>query len=251
MMEFLHAIFSMPTAIFSVLLILAGIYWLTVILGFMDLGIFDGFFEGLFGAAEGAVEEAGAAVEGAVEGAAEAVGEAVAESAGEAAGEAAGEHHGCLAQLGLGMVPCSISSTVMILFAWIFSYGGMALAGKVGAGGGIGLVAGVGLVSVALGVGATAAVMRPLGKLFSGEASTTRRDLVGRLCTVTTQGVDDKFGQAEVTDQSAAILVQVRCLDANALIRGSQALICDYDRTNEIFYVVPVDDVAQLTEGGD
>ncbi len=235
MIEFLQAAFlTMPTAIFSVLLILVILYWLTVIFGALDLELFDGLFEAADGLAEGAVE-------GAMEG--------LAESA-----DAVVERPGCLSQMGFGEVPYSISGSLIILFAWIFSYGGMALAGKIAAValGGIALILGVALVAVVLAVGATAVALRPISKLVVGEASTVRQDLVGRVCTVTTQSVDEKFGQAEVTDRGAAILIQVRSIEVNVLARGSKALVFEYDRAKEVFLVMPADEApAELEQESD
>lgn len=231
MIEFLQAAFSMPTAIFSVLLILVILYWLTVIFGALDLELFDGLFEAADGLAEGAVE-------GAVEGVAEGTADALV------------EHPGCLSQLGFAGVPCSISGSLLILFAWIFSFGGMALVGKIAVVG-IALIfaiVGVGLVAVALAVGATAVVLRPLRKLIVGEESTVRQDLVGRVCTLTTQSVDEGFGQAEVSDRGAAILIQVRATEPNILTRGSKALIFDYDRAQEVFHVTPADEALTQIE---
>ncbi|MCP4655523.1 MAG: glycine zipper family protein [bacterium] len=239
MIEFLQAAFlTMPTAIFSVLLILVILYWLTVIFGALDLELFDGLFEAADGLAEGAVE---GAMEGAMEGLAETA-------------DAVTERPGCLSQLGFGEVPYSISGSLIIFFAWVFSYGGMALAGKIAAValGGIALILGVALIAVVLAVGATAVALRPISKLVVGEASTVRQDLVGRVCTVTTQSVDEKFGQAEVSDRGAAILIQVRSIEVNVLTRGSKALIFQYDRANEVFQVMPADEVpAELEQESD
>jgi len=235
MIEFLQAAFSMPTTIFSVLLILVILYWLTVIFGALDLEIFDGLFEAADGLAEGAIE-------GAVEGVAEGTADALV------------ERPGCLSQLGFGEVPYSISGSLLILFAWIFSYGGMALVGKIAVVGValIFAIVGVGLIAVVLAVGATAVALRPLSKLVVGEASTVRQDLVGRICTVTTQRVDEGFGQAEVSDRGAAILIQVRAIEANVLTRGSKALIFDYDRAKEVFLVTPAAEaLAELKQESD
>ena len=225
MNEFLAAAFTMPTTIFSWLMILVALYWVTVLAGMMDLGILDGvfdLFDGLFGgAAEGLAE-------GATEGLAESV----------------GEHHGCL---GLSGVPFSIIGSSVVMFGWGFSYfGTKLLAGLLG---GVAALVGLGLGATVLATACTAVVLRPVRKMFRIAPVTGRRDLVGRICVVTTLRVDDKFGQAEVDDEGAAILIQARCAQANSFSRGSKALVFKYDAAKEVFYIAPLsEDMAELSE---
>ncbi len=225
MNEFLAAAFTMPTTIFSVLMILVAVYWVTVIAGLMDLGILDGIFDLFDGLFEGATE-------GLAEGAAEGLGEAV------------GEHHGCL---GLAGIPFSIVGSSVVTFAWGFSYFGMKLfAGLLG--GAIALV-GLGVGAMVLAVGSTAIALRPMRKMFRIAPVTGRRDLVGRICTITTLRVDDKFGQAEVDDGGVPILIQARSSRPNSFSRGSRALVFKYDAEKEVFYISPLsEDMAELTE---
>ncbi len=230
MSEFLDAAFTMPTTIFSVLLILATAYWATVMFGLLDLGILDGLFEMI----EGLFEGSAGGIEGAAEGLAEGL------------GEGAGEHGGCL---GLAGVPLSIIGTAVAGFGWLFSYAGLSFFPAL-ATGTVALV-GVGAGASVLAMGVTAVALRPLRKLFRFAPVTGRRDLVEKICTVTTLRVDEKFGQAEVRDEGSAILVQARCLHTNDLTRGSKALIFEYDPKYEVFYVLPVDDeLAELSVAG-
>lgn len=221
MNEFLTAAFTLPTAVFSVLLILVVAYWLTVILGWLDLGILDGLFDLFDGAAD-------AAIDGAVEG----------------LGEGAGDHHGCL---GLAGVPVSIIGSSVVVFAWGFSFFGLKLLPSLLAG--TAAVVGLGAGALALAMAATAVALRPMKRIFRIAPVTGRRDLVGRICVVTTLRVDDKFGQAEVGDGGAAILIQARSAQPNDFTRGSRALVFKYDAEREVFDIAPLsEDMAQLTE---
>ena len=249
MEQLLAAAFTMPTAIFSVLLILAFLYWLLVVFGLFDLGIFEGLFEGsvegaVEGMAEGMVE---GVAEGVAEGLAEGVAEGLAEGAAEGVAEGAADgasdavlagRPGCLGLLAIGEVPISISGTVLLICAWLFSYGGMALLGKVAIGGALAATA-VGIVAVVLAVGATSVATKPLKKVFRMAPVTTRRDLIKRVCKLTTLRVDEKFGQAEVDDNGTTLLVQVRCRRENAMTRGDRAIIYEYDAANEVFWIAP------------
>ncbi len=111
MSELPGAAFTMPTTVFSVLLVLVALYWLTVLFGLLDLEIFDGLFdaaEGLFG---GAAEGVEGAVEGLAEGLAEGAAEGLAEGVADGVVEEAGERNGCL---GLSGVPMTIIGSAFI-----------------------------------------------------------------------------------------------------------------------------------------
>ncbi len=245
MTELLNAAFTLPTAIWTVLLIPVALYWLTFLFGVLDLDILDGLFEsfeaveGIDGALEGAVE---GTVEGALEGAVDGAVEGAAEGAAEGVADA-GEGRGCLAVLGLTGVPVAISGTILVVFAWLLSYGGMELVAAVPdlAAAGALAATGVGVAAAGLALGGTSVAIRPLRKLFRLAPVTRRLDLVGRACRVKTLRIDGRFGQAAVEDNGAAILIQARCRKANELSRGDRALIYEYDARAEVFWVVPLD----------
>ncbi len=252
MSEFLATAFSMPTAIFSVLLGLVILYWLLFIFGLFDLGIFDGLFEGavegtIEGVAEGAVEGvaeglAEGVAEGLAEGAAEGVAEGLAEGAADGMADGAADslaHPGCFGLLAVGEVPVTISGTILIASAWLFSYGGTELLAKVAAGGAL-AATGLALAAFALAFGVTALATRPLRRLFRLAPVTVSRDLVKRICRLTTLRVDEKFGQAEVDDDGAGLLIQVRCLRANDMTRGDRAIIYEYDAARGVFLIAPL-----------
>jgi hypothetical protein len=137
----------------------------------------------------------------------------------------------------------AIAGSLLVTFGWIFSYFGMELAADLPALAARGaLVAtGVGLAAFGLAVGVSTIAVRPIRKLFRMAPVTGNRDLVKRICRIKTGRVDDKFGQAEVDDEGAPLLVQVRCRLANQLTRGSRATIYEYDAARAIFWVVPMD----------
>ncbi len=239
METFLAAAFTMPTAIFSVLLGLAFLYWLLVIFGLFDLGIFEGLFEG---SVEGAVEGmAEGMVEGVAEGMVEGAAEGIAEGAADGASDAvlAGQP-GCLGLFAIGEVPVSISGTLLLIFGWLFSYGGTALLATIAFGGTVAVI-GLGVGAFALAAGATSLATRPLRKLFRMAPVTVRRDLIQRICKLTTLRVDEKFGQAEVDDDGTVLLVQVRCRRENDMTRGDRAIIYEYDAPREVFWIAPLD----------
>ncbi|HSR52097.1 MAG TPA: hypothetical protein VLV83_14795 [Acidobacteriota bacterium] len=244
MTEFLSEILAFPTVLFTVLLGLCLLYWLTVILGALDLDLFDSLL-GLEGA-EGALEslEALDAVD-----AVEAVDAVDAAGGADAADAASG---GFLDSLGIGGVPVLISLTFLSLFGWMVSYLGMRLvddpAWVLGGAVTAGLVL---LVSLGLGMLGAVVAVRPMRRFFNTPDARTHSSLVGSICTIATSSVDAEFGQAEIDDSGAGLLVQVRCGAGNQLKRGDKALIFDYDPKKQAFRVEPLEDntLADLSLG--
>ena len=60
------------------------------------------------------------------------------------------------------------------------------------------------------------------------------------MCRITTLEVTDSYGQAEVADGGAGLLIQVRSSNAAELGQGTEALIFDYDAEMEVFSVKPM-----------
>lgn len=245
-MDFLHQAFSMPTAVFSVLLILVIFYW-TLALAGLDLGLFGGLGEAADGASEGLVEGVGdvlfESADGLLDGA-----DGLLDGADGADGLLDGGGDAVVTPESLedpsGIVPTSIKLSLFVLFGWIFSFVGMIVAPQVTVFtlGGFGLILAVAAVSVVLAFGATAMAVRPLSRLLVIPHATTRGELVGRVCTIMTQRVDESFGQAEVVVDSVPLLVQVRSNEPDTFRRGRKALIFQYDPIQEIFRVTPYDD---------
>ena len=71
------------------------------------------------------------------------------------------------------------------------------------------------------------------------QAGLRKHQLIGKICVVHTMEVTATFGQAEIDDGEAGILIQVRCERLNDLKRGSTALVYDYDREAAVFLVSP------------
>lgn len=224
---FIDAAFTMPTTVFSVALILSGLYWVMVIFGLFDLEI----FETLFGLADGA---------------ADGVAESLVDGAGDAMGGAAdasnGCLRGCLGAFGVGQVPVTIPLTLLTVFAWGFSYGGMGLVKQMAwTLGGLSAAVMVGTAALFLAMAVTMVLLTPLKRLNRNQPATTRRQLVGRICQIRTLRVDPRFGQALVSDdQGGSNLIQVRSNEPdNGLTKGDQATIFEYDAAREIFLVTP------------
>ncbi len=236
MTEFLTAILAFPTVIFTILLGVVVVYWLFVLLGALDINLLgdadldaDPTMHHLDGHGHTDIDVGGH-------------GHADADMDGHDHGDADAEHPGGVAgliqTLGLGGVPVTLMLSVLILAAWSFCLGALELLGSAGW-----ITVAAPLVALALAVPVTGVVIRPLRRFFLSLAAPQHRDLLGKICTITTLRVDERYGQAEVEDGGAGLIVQVRSTDPGRLHRGDRALIFDYK--DEVFYVEPVNQALQ------
>lgn len=250
MTEFLTAILAFPTVVFTILLGVVIAYWLFVLLGALDIdllghadahggpdlhldghGHFDGHLDGQ-GHADAHFDAHGHADHG----------HGGQDGHGHDAHDAHDSHGaGGLAwliqALGLGGVPVTVMLSILILVAWSFCVAAMQLLG----GGSPGwLVAAAALLSLTVAIPLTSLLVRPLRRFFVTLPATRHRDLLGKICTITTLRVDERYGQAEIEDGGAGLIVQVRASGTRLLARGDRALIFDYK--DEVFHVAPVDE---------
>jgi len=238
--EFLNAILAFPTVIFTILLGVVVVYWLFVLLGALDINLLgDADLDGHVGGhghvhADGHLDGHGHHLEGHADG--------HGHHHGDGHGDADVAHPGGLAgviqTLGLGGVPVTLMLSVLILAAWSFCLGGLELLGSTGW-----TRVAAPLLALALAVPLTGLLIRPLRRFFASLAAPQHRDLIGKICTITTLRVSERYGQAEVANGGAGLIVQVRSTDPGRLSRGDRALIFDYK--DEVFYVEPVNQALQ------
>ena len=219
MQTFLDTIVGFPTVIFTTGLVAVLLYWGYVLVSGIGLDVGDAFGEGEL--------EAGDALSG---------------TGGLAA---------ILAWLGFGRAPLSLLLSTWCIAAWMTSYllarwfEPMALPGWIGLGAGL-LAA---LVALVITTPVPHFVGTWLGALFEGQRSEERRDLVGRTCRITTQTVDDSFGQARLEEQGDWRVIQVRSTPG-ALKKDDQALISSWDADLQAFRVEPLTDTPGVKEAG-
>jgi hypothetical protein len=233
----LHALVTWPTIAFTVPLALAIAYWILALATGLDV--------------EAGADSLEGAIESVLEGGAESFSEAAAEGCAAGALEGALDDgaglnwlaaNGCL---GLAVVPVTLVASVFVLIGWIACYSlsrlSMAVLGNWASSGWFGLLT---LFSASvIGLAGTSLAVRPLRPLFRSDDLPARQDLVGWFCTISTLRVDERFGQAEVDDGAAGLIVQVRCREANELSRGDRALIFGFSPGEQTYEVIPIDAV--------
>lgn len=210
MSSMLTALFSFPTGIPSTLLVLVLVYWLMVILGALDIEMFDLDLD-LDLDTDGA----------------------------EAAG---GGLSGLWQMLGFAGAPLMVGLSLAVLFGWLLVAVGAHYLGSddggTGALVGLGLLAGGGVGGLALG----GLAVRPLRPLFKARGVQRQDSLVGKVCTITTLRVDASFGQARFEDGGADLIIQVRAEPDERHVKGARALIVAHDTASGEFRIIPHDD---------
>ena len=234
-----------PTVFFTVFALVSMVYWLFVILGGIGLDVLD-FDLDVDGALEGADAISDGAIDGVLEGALDGAMEGAADGAAEAADGTAdsGPQLGVIATivsaLKLRKAPITVSLSLTFLFGWLLSYYAMtAMPAFESPFVRLGVGTGVGFASFAVALIVASFCIRPLGPIFEQKSGQRRRDILGKTCTVRTGRVDEEFGQAEVDDGGAGLLVEVRC-PAGELKRGDKALVVEYDSGADAFIVEPM-----------
>lgn len=195
------AMIAFPTVVFTILLGLVAIYWSTVIVAGLDVDILD-----LDASLDVNASET-------------------------------------LTALGLRGVPLTVWLSFFVLIAWVAMLLGSVvvgpwLAAATGSFVSSALIAVAGMTASAV---LTSFAVRPVRKLFAAPVGPKNLALVGKVCTVTTMRVDGGFGQAEIHDGGAGLLVQVRSVEPNDLTRGSHALVFEYDADEGVYHVTEVE----------
>jgi len=243
MTEFLTAILSFPTVVFTVLLIVIVLYWLMVIIGAIGVDVLHvgeaagGKIEGMVsGAVEGKIEGVvGGAVEAKIEGMASGALDGAAGKVEGAAGHVGGGG-GFLAMLGFGKVPATVVISSLVLWSWALTLSLVSAGSDLGLN--VWLVDTVSpFVAVFLAGALTGLIVRALGRFLVHHEPLKRRDLVGKLCTITTGRVDAGFGQALIAESGVDLTIDVRCDPPNGLVRHARAVVVAYDADHETFTV--------------
>jgi hypothetical protein len=204
------------------------------------------------GAADAAVDAAAdAALDGVAKGALEGATKGMLEGAaehleGHGADGVGDGSAGILAALKLRSAPATVVLSCLLLFSWIFATLAMQGVSSVLPSDGVLMTvakAAIFLFAPILSLFPTSLVVRPLARVFTPLKATTHDALVGKLCTIRTGTVTDRFGEATLEDGGAGVVIRVRVDAGEQLGRGDQAVIVGYDAQKQEFTVAPMEDM--------
>ncbi|MBX3198760.1 MAG: glycine zipper family protein [Labilithrix sp.] len=254
MAPFLALALTFPAVVYTVLLGVALVYWVFVMVGAAHVNLLGD------GAVDAAVDAAAdVAIEGMAKGALEGATKGILEGAADRlegvgqgdVGDVGGVDAGIIAALKLRSAPATVVLSGLLLFSWIFTMLGMKAVFALVPGEGIALtLAKVALLVVAplLALFPTSLVVRPFARVFTPIKATTHNALVGKICTIRTGTVTDRFGEAMLEDGGAGVVVRVRVESGERLGRGDQAVIVGYDASRQEFTVAPLDELDDLLD---
>ncbi len=186
---FFQTVLSFPTVIYSGLLVIVLVYWLSMAMGLVDMDMLDVD-----------TPDADAGVLG-----------------------------GLLLKLGLNHVPVTLVITFIALIGWVLSFfASFYLFPLLSAQFAKLLVALLIMPASALAAAwATAFLIRPLRPLFQTMNREVRVDLIGQTATVRTGDVTPEFGEACIDDGGAGLIVRVRSFDGQGFKRGDKVVILE------------------------
>lgn len=239
MNELLSVSLAFPTVIFTILVVVALVYWLFVILGALDVDLVGDADVDVGGDIGGDIGgDVGGDVGGDIGGDADIGGD------GGDGGDAS--HHGgagILAALGLRKVPITISISLISLFSWIICIIIMLALEDFDALPRWLLNVLVFFGSLTLSLPLAAICAKPIAPFFVIYESKKRKDYVGNVCKVMTGEVTSKFGQARIAEGGYVLDVPVRCDTDYKFSRHEKALIIDYDSERDAYLIEPMDEV--------
>jgi hypothetical protein len=217
MIELISVAFAPENAVFTVLLLLTGLYWITVILGVLDVNLFD-------------IDLADSGPEIGMD----------ADVDADVGGVETGIGRSILHFFYIGEVPTMILVSILVLSLWSFSILGNYYLNPRGSF----------LVAAPIFVGdlvASVFVMKlfalPLKRLYVmlNKDYNAPSDIMGRICrVVTTQVARDKMGQAEIATKGAPILLNVLSQDEHVFQKGEEAVIVALDGEKGTYLIAPV-----------
>ncbi len=216
---FLASLFAFPTAIFSVAIGVAVLYWLLVIVGALDIDLLH-FGDHDFGGHDG--QDLG--------------------HDGSHDSHVGTNPNALLEFLRLGQVPITIIASIFTFIGWTvcllagaylrpivpdwswWIFGAIVLASA--------------LVLAFLGTGLAVA---PLAKVFSLDNQPKADDLIGKMVEVTSSEVTSRYGTARHDRPSGEdLILNVSCDPIHVFKRGDQAVVLEYDRASGIYRIAPL-----------
>jgi len=186
---FLNEIFSFPTVIFTVPLIILTLLWLMAFAGLLDLEILD------FGT--------------------------------DSDNDADSNSSSWLEKLGLDGVPLTVALTLIDIYAFCFTYLARKYAAPLFDGILTATAQGAVIAIFAVGIALplSALCIRPLRRFFATHEGVAKGDLIGTICSLKTLSVTETFGQAVTPD---GMVLSVRAASPNTLTKGDQVALIEY-----------------------
>lgn len=198
--EFIQQIFVFPTVFFTALLSLVILYWLTTVLGVFAFDSLDSDFES--DVEPGAIS-------------------------------------GWLIKFKLDGIPLTISLSFIILVSWVLTFLVVYFTYPILPEGWVQILLGFWLLLLIPIVAAAlvSPLLQPLKPLFKKTKDVSSDDRIGMRVTIRTGHVNESFGEAELADGGAGLILKVRASEPNAFKRGDTTLLRSYDESTNTYRI--------------
>lgn len=156
---------------------------------------------------------------------------------------------GLLMKLGLAGIPVTIIITFITLIGWFLTYFSNHLALRFIDTDVIRYLLGTGVFILAsfIAVLMTSAILRPLQpKLAKFNQAKTVKNLLGKVAEVRSSIVTEQRGEALLEDGGAGLILQVRAPEDSGIVRGSRIVLIAYDAATHSYSVVSEDEFNRL-----
>ena len=147
---------------------------------------------------------------------------------------------GFMLKFGLVGVPITIIISIWVVYAWLACYFAaeylLVLLPT-----GLFHTLGAGAVIVAcffMTIPLVARTIKPMHGLFNTHTAVKKKNLVGSYCTVRTLNVSEDFGQGELHDGEAGMILDIRAPQPNEITKGDKVVIINYNKAQSAFDVV-------------
>ena len=223
MIELIHFAFLPVNTGFSILLLLMTLYWIMVIIGLLDINLFDIDLD------SGLEADSDLDIDFDVDGEADIDGEIA----------SGGILRSILHFFYIGEVPIMVLLSIFILSIWVCVIMGNYYFNNKGS---FLIALPVYFVSLIASTFVAKIFVMPLRKLYMtyNKDYNAVKDVVGRICHVTTTEVTaKKMGQAEVKTKGAPIILNVIVQGDSILKKGDEAVVIERNDTKGIYYIAP------------
>ena len=200
--DFLQTALSFPSILYTGLLAIVTFYWLFSIIGFLDIDMLDTDVE---------ID----------------------------ADSNPSVFSNFLIKSKLDGVPVTLTLSFIILFSWIIcfliSHYGISRITEEW----IRVILGLWTIILAPFITApiVAIIVAPLKPLFKKQDEQSSKDIIGRTAKVRSSKVTANFGEAELHDGGAGLILKIRAKEPNKLKRGDQVLLQKYNVTDNTYSV--------------
>lgn len=205
---FYQNISSFPTAIFTVLLAVCLIYWLSAIFGVADIDILD------INAPDGDLGDSEPATPSMLA--------------------------GLLLKLGLNGVPLTIILSIIAIIGWPLCYFTVHFGFPYVPDGALRYLAGIPVFLGTLYLAAmiTAVLIRPLRRIYKNATRNTVKHILGQTAIVRTNNVNENFGEANLADGGAGLILKVRAGEGESFSKGDRVVLLEYFKESNTYRVI-------------